>query len=64
VWTGPGFTSPGKRFSYVPVETYSLHVLIVVRGTLGPYLTLGEPPMFHRSRLHNLPSYVVIGALL
>jgi hypothetical protein len=62
--TGPGFTSPGERFLYVFMETYSVLVLIIVRDIPGPWFTLGEPPTFYRNRLHNLPSYLVIGASL
>jgi hypothetical protein len=62
--TGPEFTSPSEMISYVPMETYSLLLLIDVQDTLGPCLALGEPPMFHRSWLLNLPSYLVVGASL
>jgi hypothetical protein len=62
--TGPGFTSPGERFSYVPMETYSPPVLIAIWDTPCPLLALGEPLMFHRCRLRNLPSYRAIGASL
>jgi hypothetical protein len=61
---GPGFTSPGERFSYVPVETYSLPVLIAIRDDPSPCFALGESLTFYHSRLCTLTSYLVIGVSL
>jgi hypothetical protein len=50
-------------FPYVLVETYLLHILIIVRDTLGPCLTLGEPTNFIAFQVRNLPG-LAIGVLL